>query len=63
MTKNRNGKLLNSLLIPFRKVSAHDGSETLNPTMVESRLRLEKRIELALGSTPDLLQTVPKLLG
>jgi len=31
--------------------------------MVESRLRLEKRIELALGSTPDLLQTVPKLLG
>jgi len=37
----------------FRKINKLDGSETPEPSMLESRLRLERRIELALGSITE----------
>ena len=46
--KDRIGNLLNSVLMTFRKTSKHNGSETPDSSVLESRHRLEQRIELAL---------------
>jgi hypothetical protein len=58
MTQDRNGSLLHSLLLPFRKAKKHDEPETQ-----ESRQRLEQRIELALGGViecaTDLASAAP----
>ena len=46
--KDRVGNLLNSVLMTFRKTGKHNGSETRDSLVLESRHRLEERIELAL---------------
>ena len=53
MIQYRNGNFLNSLRMTFQKINKLDGSETPEPSMLESRLRLERRIELALGSITE----------
>ena len=46
--KDRIGNLLNSMPMIFRKTSKHNGSKTQDSSVLESRQRLEERIELAL---------------
>ena len=46
--KDRIGNLLNSMPMIFRKTSKHNGSKTQDSSVLESRHRLEQRIELAL---------------
>jgi len=46
--KDRIGNLLNSVRMTFRKASKHNGSEAQDSSVLESRHKLEQRIELAL---------------
>ena len=47
MTHDRNGSFLNSVLMTFRKTSKHE-SETRDSSALESRRRLDERIEAVL---------------
>ena len=49
MIQDRNGNFLHSLLATFRKSKKHDELEAQDPSALESRRKLEERIELALG--------------
>ena len=50
MTHDRNGSFLNSVLRIFRKTSKHE-SETRDASALESRRRLDERIESVLRDT------------
>ena len=50
MTQDRNGNFLNSVLRIFRKTSKHE-SETRDASALESRRRLDERIESVLKDT------------
>jgi hypothetical protein len=63
MIQDRNGNLLHSLLSIFRKSGKHDELEAQDPSALESRRKLEQRIELALGDISSPLQTAPELPG
>ena len=49
MTHDRNDNFLHSVLMIFRKSRKHDELDAQDPSMLESRRKLEQRIELALG--------------
>jgi hypothetical protein len=59
MIQDRNGSLLHSLLMPFRKTRRHDESEPNDSSAQESRQRLEQRIELALANVIDSAADLP----
>jgi hypothetical protein len=53
MFQDRNRNVLLSLLGPFPKAERHDIGDTKDAAASDSRERLEKRIEWALGDTMD----------
>jgi hypothetical protein len=58
MIQDRKGNPLQSLLMTLRKTGKHEESEEAqDPSRLESRRKIEQRIEIALGnlneSTPD----------
>ena len=53
MIQDRKNNLLHSLLAIFRKPGKQDLSEQQDPSALESRRKLEQRIELALADMPD----------
>jgi len=58
MIEDRKGSPFQSLLMAFRKTAKHEEAETQDdPARLESRRKIEQRIEIALGnlneSTPD----------
>ena len=55
MTQDRNGSFLNSVLRIFRKTSKHE-SETRDASALESRRRLEERIESVISDKIEPLR-------
>ena len=53
MIQDRSGSLLHSLVVPFRKTRKleRNESDSQDPSVLESRRKLEQRIEMALGDT------------
>ena len=53
MIQERKGNLLQSLLNAFRKTGKHGNPETQDPSLLESKRRIEQRIEDALGEVAN----------
>jgi hypothetical protein len=56
MIQDRNGNFLHSLLNVLRKTRKQDGSNAQDPSALESRRKLEQRIESALAEWTDSIQ-------
>jgi hypothetical protein len=55
MIQNKGNLLVSflSLLMAFRKTNRHEEPEAEDPSVLESRRKLEQRIELALGDASE----------
>ena len=63
MIQDRNHNLFHSLLMTFRKSRKHEESEAQDPSVLESRRKIEQRIEAAIGNITNSAHSAPQLLG